>query len=247
MLSEAFEALTAAPNDDDLFPFLQGHAASLGYADVHFAVFDRLDDPTNAQRVIQTTLPRAYRIAYHAARFNRDDPTLRRAAVQQTPFGWYNCPELDQARALRRGRKPVARRMLDLAAAYGFVDGMVVPTHIVGADNIRQVGMVSLYRTVPGCPDLPCWFRFLCQMLHEQAVPCPAATGSANADPVLNDRVRHCLHWAARGKSRSEIAVILGVSHATVDSYVRDALDGLDAVNTTQAVARAIRGGLIFP
>jgi DNA-binding CsgD family transcriptional regulator len=258
MLAETYDALLSAPSDADLFPFLHQHAEALGFAAVQYGVFAGASDATITDRVIHTTLPAPYQDAYSAAGFSQDDPRVRRAAVQLTPFTWYDCPEFDQARHTRRGRKSIASQMLDLAAAHGFVDGVVVPSHSVSGQGVRHTGMIGLYRTSLGCPDLPCWFRFLCQLLHEQIsmvdVPCGSRfddTGSYGARPkggwILSDRERHCLHWAARGKRRCEIAHILGVSAATVDSYLRAALERLDAVSTTQAVATAIREGLIVP
>lgn len=65
------------------------------------------------------------------------------------------------------------------------------------------------------------------------------------ADIVLSKRETEALQWAAEGKSEWEIGVILGISEHTSEKFIRSACAKLHAVNRTQAVAQAIRMGLI--
>jgi DNA-binding CsgD family transcriptional regulator len=62
---------------------------------------------------------------------------------------------------------------------------------------------------------------------------------------TLNDREIDCLNWTAAGKTSAEIAEILGLSEHTVNHYLNRATKKLDTVNRTQAVAKALRVGLI--
>lgn len=246
MLSTLFDATSPARSAEDGFLLLQQHAVTLGFDGLHYAVFTRRGDPTQSYRVIFSTLPAAYQEAYDDAGFLEDDPVPRRAVSQFTPFSWFDCPEFRAARHHRRGRKPRARQILDLAATFGIFDGVIVPTHATGRDGRYQIGVVNFYgATVPSA--LPDWFRFQCQMLHEQVITQDGTDSEARSPWVLPDRARQCLQWAARGKCRQDIAVILNISPASVDSYLHNALERLGASNTPQAVARAIREGLIFP
>ncbi|MCB1446453.1 MAG: autoinducer binding domain-containing protein [Rhizobiaceae bacterium] len=61
----------------------------------------------------------------------------------------------------------------------------------------------------------------------------------------LTDREVDCLNWTAAGKTSAEISEILGLSEHTVNHYLNRAARKLDTVNRTQAVARAIRTGII--
>lgn len=61
----------------------------------------------------------------------------------------------------------------------------------------------------------------------------------------LSERELDCLNWTAAGKTSSEIAEILGLSEHTVNHYLNRATKKLDTVNRTQAVAKALRVGLI--
>lgn len=61
----------------------------------------------------------------------------------------------------------------------------------------------------------------------------------------LTDREIDCLNWTAAGKTSAEISEILGLSEHTVNHYLNRATRKLDTVNRTQAVARALRMGII--
>jgi DNA-binding CsgD family transcriptional regulator len=62
---------------------------------------------------------------------------------------------------------------------------------------------------------------------------------------VLSEREVDCLNWTSAGKTSAEIADILGLSEHTVNHYLNRAARKLDSVNRTQAVAKALRLGLI--
>ncbi|WP_269932434.1 helix-turn-helix transcriptional regulator [Aminobacter sp. HY435] len=63
-------------------------------------------------------------------------------------------------------------------------------------------------------------------------------------DP-LSDRERECLFWVSEGKTTDEVALILGVSSNTVNSYITHAIQKLSASNRAMAIATAIRSGII--
>ncbi|NNH29443.1 LuxR family transcriptional regulator [Rhizobium sp. SEMIA 4085] len=62
---------------------------------------------------------------------------------------------------------------------------------------------------------------------------------------ALTDREIDCLNWTAAGKTSAEIADILNLSEHTVNHYLNRATKNLDTVNRTQAVAKALRIGII--
>jgi DNA-binding CsgD family transcriptional regulator len=71
-----------------------------------------------------------------------------------------------------------------------------------------------------------------------------SAPATACASPV-SERERECLEWVSEGKTTDEVAMILGVSSNTVNSYVVHAMHKLSARNRPMAIAAAIRGGII--
>lgn len=62
---------------------------------------------------------------------------------------------------------------------------------------------------------------------------------------LLTARELEVLHWAANGKTSTEIAAILSLSDHTVNTYMNSAMRKLDCVNRTQLVAKALRMHLI--
>ncbi|WP_315925500.1 helix-turn-helix transcriptional regulator [Mesorhizobium sp. SP-1A] len=68
--------------------------------------------------------------------------------------------------------------------------------------------------------------------------------GNDMQDP-LSERERECLFWVSEGKTTEEIAVILGVSANTINSYITHAMQKLSASNRAMAIATAVRSGII--
>ena len=63
--------------------------------------------------------------------------------------------------------------------------------------------------------------------------------------PELSKREREALRHLADGKGNEEIAQALGISSATVRTYIQRAMEKLEADTRTQAVAIALRQSLI--
>lgn len=71
--------------------------------------------------------------------------------------------------------------------------------------------------------------------------------GPGFEDVRLSERESETLTWAARGKTSSEIAQILGTTKRTVDFHIDNARAKLGVANRTEAVLRAVRSRLIEP
>ena len=61
----------------------------------------------------------------------------------------------------------------------------------------------------------------------------------------LSPREREVIHWAAEGKTSWETAHILGLTEGTVGQYLHAAVKKLNAVNKANAVAEAVRRGIV--
>ena len=61
----------------------------------------------------------------------------------------------------------------------------------------------------------------------------------------LSVREAECLFWAGRGKSSTDIGVILGLSGRTVDSYLAKACAKLGVRTRIEAVAMAVERGML--
>jgi DNA-binding NarL/FixJ family response regulator len=67
----------------------------------------------------------------------------------------------------------------------------------------------------------------------------------AVAHPELSKRERQVLEYLANGRSNKEIGAILYVSELTVKGHVRSILEKLDAKGRSEAIAIALKRGLI--
>ena len=63
----------------------------------------------------------------------------------------------------------------------------------------------------------------------------------------LSARELEVLTWAAKGKTSSETAQIIGIKFASVRSYVNSLLLKLDAMNIQHAVALGYEHGILAP
>ena len=68
-----------------------------------------------------------------------------------------------------------------------------------------------------------------------------------DAGPSLSPREFQCLLWVSRGKSSADIGAIVGLSPRTVDSYLEKTCAKLRVRTRIEAVAIAVRSGLIDP
>ncbi len=116
--------------------------------------------------------------------------------------------------------------------------------HVLGLHVGRQRLYLMLSATDAGRIDqsvLPRVQMEACYVLS--AVP-HLLVPSVLTDP-LSDRERECLFWVAEGKTTDEVALILGVSSNTVNSYITHAIQKMGASNRAMAMATAIRSGII--
>jgi DNA-binding NarL/FixJ family response regulator len=103
-----------------------------------------------------------------------------------------------------------------------------------------------LYRTVLAWDDVPSSVveavaRAVAHLIQRMALVHSAPT----TRPLLTPREREVLTWVARGRSAAEIAEILHITKRTVDEHVQTLVRKLGATNRANAVAIAIRDGLI--
>jgi LuxR family transcriptional regulator, quorum-sensing system regulator BjaR1 len=134
---------------------------------------------------------------------------------------------------------PRAREVMQLLSSFGFREGCVIPVrgpHGLEAD----VSLTGRRMTLPAEHALSayllayCGFARLCDLLDYR-----------RHGRLLTRRDQDVLLFSARGLSTAEIAKEFGISDRTVEEHVRHACRRLGAANRTQAVAIAVRNGLI--
>ncbi|WP_297454264.1 response regulator transcription factor [Ferrovum sp.] len=90
--------------------------------------------------------------------------------------------------------------------------------------------------------DFDVLYEILRARLGRMREPLPAGNGVE-----LAEREREVLTWSARGKTSSEIALILGLSKRTVDFHIDNARTKLGVATRIEAAIRAASLGLITP
>lgn len=183
-----------------------------------------------------STYPLAWQGHYISKKYATIDPVVQEARRSERSFAW---SERDLARAL----SPDQIRFLGEANDHGIASGISVPVS-AGFGRTVLFTLASSSR----CDDclLECPFLAASIASHIDVYARRWMLDPMPADAVkLTPRERLCLSWMAKGKRMSEIAQIVGTKARTVEYHLQNARRKLDATNSTQAVALAVRQQLI--
>ncbi len=142
---------------------------------------------------------------------------------------------------LLRGRDPeTVRPMMELFRRFDIAASVWCP--LQDANGVRGAvamsGLRSSFSAVEMAEIYYIAAHVFARLAHIRSL-------DARPSDTLTDRETDCLNWTAAGKTSAEIADILLLSEHTVNHYLNRATKKLDAVNRTQAVANALRIGLI--
>lgn len=163
------------------------------------------------------------------------DPVLQENFFHGRLFSWSELLE----------KSVSARRFFQLSNAHGITSvGFSVPIR----SGPRHWSMLSLTTGERSSPSVKAMealanrARSLALEFHNDVFPSYARTGRFVG---LSKREREVLFWAASGKTSWETGAILGLKEQSINGYLRNACQKLEATNKTAAVAAAIRAGLI--
>jgi LuxR family quorum sensing-dependent transcriptional regulator len=188
------------------------------------------------QHLLVPAYPAAWIDRYLDQDYVRVDPVVRRIKRDLSPFLW------SEATAFADGENgAVVDRLFGEAAEFNLRAGFSVP--LITLDG--SVAAVSLGGVAV---DMPPAARGMIAMISTfaigRAIDIRDRT-KRRQRPKLTPREIECLKWAADGKTEWEISAILKVSEHTADKHLANAHRKLGAANRAQAVAHAIRWGLI--
>lgn len=163
------------------------------------------------------------------------DPVVLQAMANREPFLWS-----DAARIFGRGR--TAGRVIGDASEFRLRDGLAFPlTTLEGVIVLVSLGGEK-FESSPAEKGV---LSLVVTYALGRALQL-ATTGEGRVKAHrLSDRETECLRWAALGKSEWEISCILGISEHTAERHLLNAKHRLGAANRVQAVAEAIRLGII--
>ena len=214
--------------------FLDHVCNRLGFDYAAYAGTNPLDGSVHAY----VNYPEPWKDHYRHFGLHRIDPTLLAASRSIAPVDWQ--------RVRSHANFP---RMFRDAHDFGIGEvGITIPVRGPYGD----VGMLSVTRNC----SLNEWsglVRHAMGELQSAAVHLHDAAMQSNAlshvlrRPTLSAREVEVLQWIAAGKSQQDVADILGIAQRTVEVHLSSGRDKLGALNTPQAVARAVGLRIIYP
>jgi len=180
------------------------------------------------------TMPSEWRRRYTAQGYWFKDPTIPLLGIIRDPFTWGEAMD-------RAGEDAAARRVLGEAGEFGMAQGVTVPLSTLEGDlaGFSFSGpRVELAPAERSMLHVVATYAFAQLLLIRDA--------SLGLDSVtLAPRERETLQWVAEGKTAWEIGQVMGISEKGVEYHLQAVRAKLGAVNSTQAVAKALRYGLI--
>lgn len=163
------------------------------------------------------------------------DPIAQHLRSASEPFVW------SEAIAEMTKIRPIERRVMNEATEIGMLDGLCVPVYDL--DGRQSVLSMAGQKVDLGPEDRG--LLHLCGIYAQNRVRELIGQDRLDEMPRLAPRERECLQWIAEGKTTWEISSILSISESTADWYITCASRKLGATNRAQAVALAMRWGLI--
>jgi len=207
----------------------------LGFA--HFALTHHANILDAPQAIRLHNYPDAWVDYFDRERLGLSDPIHRASHRTSAGFHWQAVPDLIQ---MTRSD----HELLDRAHCHGLADGFTVPANIVG----EATGSCS-FAIAPGDrfpADALQWAQLAGLAAFESARRIwLARSRPPGPRPVLTDRQRDCLIWAARGKTAWETSRILGISEETVVRHLKQARERYGVEKQTSLMIRALFDGII--
>ncbi len=189
-----------------------------------------------SEHFLVPAFPKGWMDRYLEQGYMHIDPVVRRILCDQSPFLWS-----ETAPFMQEEHRAQVQRMYGEAGDFKLHAGFAVPM-------ITLEGAIAAVSLGGDAVDLPPEARGMISMISTFAIARAIDLRDKERKrpgPKLTPREVECLKWAADGKSEWEISVILMVSEHTADKHLANAHRKLGAANRAQAVANAIRWGLI--
>jgi len=186
-----------------------------------------------ASNVLLTSWPEEMLRTYDRVGLFLGSPVIGRLRRSTAPFSY------DTEMTNRRRADGKAEIAVSLFGKYGLSRGAYFPAH--NAAGLRGALAFGGMREALS-PQEMAELNAVANAVFARVVDL-AAGGHPGA--ALSRREVECLSWASAGKTSLEMSEILGLSEYTVNHYLNRATRKLDAVNRVQAVAKAIRAGLL--
>lgn len=181
------------------------------------------------------TWPIEWLLQYQKNDYVRHDlaPTIARISVH--PFTW---------REAMLGKEQ-SQAQIDFnkwVAGLGVVDGLAVPIHYPGGD----FGLcVSVADHPIEDPNERMALHTVSLYAHQRCLALGGLTEASSVKSPLTPRELECLRWVLKGKSDTDMAKILGISHTTVHFHIEQVKKKLGVKTRSQATAMIVTLGYL--
>ncbi|WP_349963116.1 autoinducer binding domain-containing protein [Rhizobium sp. ZPR3] len=239
MLEEAtvlIAAMESAQTEADILRQVLAYIARFGATNVLAGTMPPTGQTRRQQvgHVLLNAWPNDWISRYFENDYLSHDPTIRMVREQHAPFFWRDIEG-------QRGQSAQAREVMGEAKEFGLREGFTIALRTfdgiavgfsIGGDHIeiREQERSGLQLLATIALDRALQLRELDEL--------PLLKG-------VTSRERRALQLAADGLRDHEVAIRMGISHHGAEKHLRSVRDKLEAKNTTNAIAIAIRLGLI--
>ena len=208
-----------------------------GSYDHDFTTLHLVTNPTEKfdNPFVRTTYPKEWVAEYLLNNYLAIDPVFEHILQHGESIGWHELRQTSKSLHLYKAAAEFGIGQ----SGYSFVYEDKRGRRSVFSLNSRMEPKVWVRYIEPLIDD----FETILPTLHVKAVA--EAIAEVEGAPQLTARERECLNFSSKGKSYSEIAIILSLSEHTVRSYLKVARIKLDCVTIAQAVAKAVRMRII--
>jgi LuxR family quorum-sensing system transcriptional regulator SolR len=233
----------AAENGLDLVPAIRTITKDLGFDTFMYGVSTSLKPDHESRMYVFTTAPMEWVLLYDQRAYIEADPRILLLWDSTLPLVW------DQTTV--RGMSKTSDDFLDDALGHGIASGVCTPLRDESGTRV----IVALNSVIPRFNDMKRQqisrdlgnMVVLTHYFHELFMKSVVRRGvpSRVTGMPLSARERQCLGLAARGMTSDDIAFKLGICSRTVQYHFDSIRSKLAAANRQEAVARAIKDGLI--
>ncbi|MFC2967478.1 LuxR family transcriptional regulator [Acidimangrovimonas pyrenivorans] len=211
------------------------------YAYTRISAGGKLGDAANA--LMLSNHPKEYLDRFIGDELYRDAPMVRWTNENHGVCNWRCLDDMQKTGTLTEAE----RRVLAFNRAHGVVAGCSISFRDLAVRVRGGIGLVAR----PGMTNADVdtiWTEHgdeiltLNRVVHLKIISLP----HPQALTALTARQREALEWVAEGKTTQDIAILMGVSMATVEKHLRLAREALAVESTAQAIAKASMMNQIF-
>ncbi len=200
-----------------------------------------LGDPEDF--IVLTNHEKAYTDVFLGEKHYQSAPMVNWALQNEGAGSWAMLAEQQRARMLSQAEK----RVLEFNHSMGVTAGYTISFKSVSARSKGAIALTAQQGMTQDAVDAV-WdehgadIHLMNNIAHLKILTLPYTAPNRN----LTKRQREALEWVGDGKTMQDIAVLMGLTSATVEKHLRLARESLAVETTAQAVMKAAFANQMF-